>query len=209
MDTGAFRKSLPVKQPGRPSQDRLHTFRLLLTERTERLACAHLMKKTNARDAAATEFIEGMGQLFEADGFARISGRILGYLMLSVEPRSLQDVADALQVSRASVSNNARVLERLGALERVTLPGDRRDYYRMAEDIHERMLQMRLAHFRNTRELLTRAQGTRAARDTRVRARLEQCRSFFSHLEDAIQQTRAAWERDARDRREKERKENV
>jgi DNA-binding transcriptional regulator GbsR (MarR family) len=156
------------------------------------------MTKTRQGDAAAAQFIEGMGQLFEADGFARISGRILGCLMLSAEARSLQELADELKVSRASVSNNTRLLEQLGALERVTLPGDRRDYYRIAEDVHDRMLEIRLARFRSTRRLLTTAKRTKAARDVRVSERVKQFSSFFSHMEEAISQTRTKWEREAK-----------
>ena len=156
------------------------------------------MIKTRQGDPAAAEFIEGMGQLFEADGFARIGGRILGCLMLSAEPRSLQELADELKVSRASVSNNTRMLEQLGALERVTVAGDRRDYYRIAEDVHDRMLEIRLSRFRSTRQLLTAAKRTRAAKDARVSERVKQFSSFFSHMEDAIRQTRTKWEREAR-----------
>jgi hypothetical protein len=86
----------------------------------------------------------------------------------------------------------------LGALERVTLPGDRRDYYRIAEDVHDRMLEIRLARFRSTRQLLTAAKRTLAARDAKVSERVKQFSSFFSHMEDAIRQTRTKWERDAK-----------
>ena len=156
------------------------------------------MIKTSKVDTAACDFIEGMGQLFEADGFARIAGRILGSLMLSAEPRSLQDLSDALQVSRASVSINTRLLEQLGALERVTLPGDRRDYYRIAEDVQDRMLDIRMKRFQETRRLLTAAKQTNAVKDARVRHRLQQFSSFYRQLEDVISQTKASWAREAK-----------
>ncbi|HUF49211.1 MAG TPA: MarR family transcriptional regulator [Longimicrobiales bacterium] len=160
-----------------------------------------MTKSGETRDVAPAEFIEGMGQLFEADGFARISGRILGCLMLSAEPRSLQELADALQVSRASVSNNTRLLERLGALARVTVPGDRRDYYQMSDDVQDRMLEMRMAHFAKTRELLSLGLRTPAARDARVRNRMVQFSSFFCQMEEAMTQSRAKWERMGRGQR--------
>lgn len=74
-------------------------------------------------------FIERMGLEAERDGMPRIGGRVLGYLVTSDEPSSLDTIAEALQVSRASISTNCRMLEQLGAADRMSLPGDRKDYY--------------------------------------------------------------------------------
>ena len=151
------------------------------------------MTTDGERDVAEAEFIAGMGELLEADGFAPISGRILGLLMLSAEPRSLQELADALRVSRASVSINTRVLERVGAVERLTQPGDRRDYYHIAEDVHDRMMEIRMSRFQSTRQLLSAGMRTAAARGERVRERMEQFSRFFGHMEEAIRESRARW----------------
>ena len=58
-------------------------------------------------DAATTQFTDRMGLLFEAEGRPRIAGRIFGYLLLSDDPRSLDQLADSLRVSKASASTNA------------------------------------------------------------------------------------------------------
>lgn len=86
-----------------------------------------------------------MGLLVEADGLPRIGGRLFGLLILSDQPRSLDDLADALGVSKASISTDARRLLERGVVDRVTRPGDRRDYYRLAPDFYRRTLQHRLA----------------------------------------------------------------
>jgi DNA-binding transcriptional regulator GbsR (MarR family) len=95
-------------------------------------------------DQATTDFIESMGRQFEEDGVPRIAGRLFGLLMVQVEPCSLDDVAEQLQVSKGSASSNARLLEQLGIAERVTRAGDRRDYYQISPDIGERTLQRAL-----------------------------------------------------------------
>jgi DNA-binding transcriptional regulator GbsR (MarR family) len=80
-----------------------------------------------------------MGRHFEEEGAPRIAGRLIGVLLLNVEPASLDDLVEQLQVSKASVSMNARRLEFWGIAERVTIAGDRRDFYRIAEDAREKI----------------------------------------------------------------------
>lgn len=103
--------------------------------------------------AGEEQFIEGMGRHFEADGFPRIGGRLYGYLLLQDHPRSLDEIAAALHVSKASVSTNARLLVQWELVERVTRPGDRRDYYAPADDL-SRTLELRLQRVRATTTLL-------------------------------------------------------
>jgi DNA-binding transcriptional regulator GbsR (MarR family) len=144
---------------------------------------------------AAQRFVERMGQFFEQDGFARIAGRILGHLMLQVEPQSLDALAADLQVSKASVSTNTRMLEGLGALERVTRAGDRRDYYQVADLMHERMLELRLERFRATQKLLEEGMRSGAATDAVVCERMRSFADFFEYMVQAINSTRARWQR--------------
>ena len=90
------------------------------------------------------QYVERMGLLWEAEGLPRIAGRMLGLLALQAEPTTLDDIAGALGVSKASVSNDARRLERLSLVERASRPGDRRDYYRIAPDMPARVVAQKL-----------------------------------------------------------------
>jgi DNA-binding transcriptional regulator GbsR (MarR family) len=56
------------------------------------------------------EFVEMMGRQLEEQGAPRIAGRMFGYLMMIEEPESLDQLAEDLQVSRTSISTNARLL---------------------------------------------------------------------------------------------------
>lgn len=88
-------------------------------------------------DDTDVEFIEQFGLMSKEDGLPRIAGRIYGLLLLQEKPLCLDEMADLLQVSKASVSTNARRLERMGVVERTGKPGDRRDYYRASADAIE------------------------------------------------------------------------
>jgi DNA-binding MarR family transcriptional regulator len=110
-------------------------------------------------DDASRRFIEQMGIMTEDEGFPRIAGRIFGYLLLERNERSLDEMAEELGVSRASVSTDARRLTQMGLLERRSRPGDRRDYYMMAPSGVRRMLESRIQVIRRFHELLASAQA--------------------------------------------------
>lgn len=80
------------------------------------------------------DLIERFGLMTEDDGLPKIAGRVFGLLMLSEEPLTLDEIAEHLQVSKASVSTNTRLLDQLGIVERVSKPGDRRAFYEVAPD---------------------------------------------------------------------------
>jgi DNA-binding transcriptional regulator GbsR (MarR family) len=137
--------------------------------------------------------IERMGLKFEQDGLPRAAGLILGRLLLAAEPLSLDDLAADLGISKASASTNARLLERLGAAERAVVPGDRRDYYYVHEELHNRILEERLRQIGELRDLLLAALQTPAAQDVRVRARLDGLASLFGHLYRSLGEAAEAW----------------
>lgn len=93
------------------------------------------------RDALIEEF----GLFFERYGLARTFGRVYGLLLLADEPQlSLEEIARALNLSKASASTVTRQLQAMGMIQRAALPGDRRTYYRIAEDAHIRLMELKL-----------------------------------------------------------------
>ncbi len=93
---------------------------------------------------ACDRFIEQMGQITEEEGLPRIAGRIFGLLILSPGELNLDEIAEKLSVSRASVSTDARRLADCGLLQRVTRRGDRKDYYQVTPDHFSYMLERRM-----------------------------------------------------------------
>ncbi|MCK5448733.1 MAG: MarR family transcriptional regulator, partial [Gemmatimonadetes bacterium] len=60
------------------------------------------------------QFIERMGLAVERMGLTRTFGRLFGLLMVADRPLSLDEIVERLDVSKASVSTNARACEELG-----------------------------------------------------------------------------------------------
>jgi DNA-binding transcriptional regulator GbsR (MarR family) len=137
-------------------------------------------------DPADEEFVERVGRFFEGDGAARTSGRMLGLLLLSTREMSIDEMADRLKVSRASVSTNARQLETYGIVQRVSHMGDRRDFYRIAADLERTLLRLRMERLARVEELLRAGTATPAARDERVRGRLHALARVHGCAADAL-----------------------
>ena len=124
---------------------------------------------------ALREFIESMGIYFERFGLARIGGRILGLLMVADRPLSLDDMATLLRVSRASISTNMRLITASNLAEQISLPGDRRDYYRFGSDTWERALTTEVDGIYWLRRIAERGLAAAQASEFTAREHLEEC----------------------------------
>lgn len=146
-------------------------------------------------DETVTEFVERMGLMLEAEGLPRTAGRLVGFLLVHPEAYSLDELAEKLQVSKASISTNARQLEEHRVLERISAPGDRRDYYRMKVEAWEGMLRSGLQKWNATRELLTATAAAIPDEMHESRARLIEAEQFHLLLIDGMERMLERWGR--------------
>ena len=84
-------------------------------------------------------FIEAAGHMTQSLGAGRALGQVFAYLYFNKDPQSLDDLAKVLEISKGSASMTVRQLEQWGALRRIWIKGDRKDYYE-AEDWFGRIL---------------------------------------------------------------------
>ena len=87
---------------------------------------------------AEQRFVEDFGLFLEQVGFPRIAGRILGLLLVNGVPMHLEQISAVLEVSRASVSTNTRLLIGVMLIEQRTQPGDRRTWFVVRPDAFRR-----------------------------------------------------------------------
>jgi len=135
---------------------------------------------------AVSAFIERMGLAAQSDGMPRIAGRMLGYFIIHGGPASLAALADSLQVSRASVSTNARILRNLGVLEATAVPGDRQDYYQLAERHYLRLLEGYVERMGTMSTSLAQAERELPADWDGAQARLADMHHFIDNARDDI-----------------------
>lgn len=145
-------------------------------------------------DKAVEEFIEQMGVYAQADGLPRIAGRMLGFFIMVSGTHSFSELAEKLKVSRGSVSTNARILESFGAIERTSRPGDRQDYFRLADDPYARMLEGSLMRIQRVERLAAKTLDRlpKTARDSQER--LREMLSFYSIARKSTQDVIAQWD---------------
>jgi DNA-binding transcriptional regulator GbsR (MarR family) len=128
-------------------------------------------------------YIEEYGVCMETSGLPRMAGRIVGLLLICTPPHQAADqIASILDASKGTVSTMTRLLMQLGLIEKLGLPGERRDYFRLRQDLWEQMLALQLAELTQMRDLAERGlallDGASPAEQERLREMYE-LHAFF------------------------------
>jgi DNA-binding transcriptional regulator GbsR (MarR family) len=84
--------------------------------------------------ALRRQFVEAAGHATQTFGFGRIIGQIYMHVYFSRAPTSLDDLTRDLGISKGSASMAVRQLEAWGALRKVWMKGDRKDYYETLDE---------------------------------------------------------------------------
>lgn len=134
------------------------------------------------QETAISEFIERLGMVTQADGLSRIAGRILGFLIIHGGPFSFSELAQRLQVSRGSISTNTRLLETIGVIERVSMPGDRQDYFQIRNKPYDELLRGSILRLRKAREVVLTAEKDIPDTLDAAHQRLKELREFYEML---------------------------
>lgn len=88
-------------------------------------------------ESIKTNITDEMGNLFEQFGTNSILGRIFGLLLISEDPLSLEEIAQKLSLSKASISIQIRMLEEMGYCKKLPKTSDRKNYYILNENYLE------------------------------------------------------------------------
>jgi DNA-binding transcriptional regulator GbsR (MarR family) len=148
-------------------------------------------------DRAQQAFIDRIGLAAETDGLSPIAGRLFGLLLLADAPRSLDELAAALGVSKASVSTDARRLLERGVVDRVTHAGDRRDYYELAPDFFARIIRTRVTRWRRMQQLIDDVRDESASLPSAVEKRFASIDAIHAAVIDRVDEALDDWEQKA------------
>jgi hypothetical protein len=148
------------------------------------------------RRRAERLLVEEYGLLFEEMGGTRMEGRVMAWLLLAEPPeQSLTEIAQGLGVSKAAVSTSARSLLQSRAVERVSEPGRRGDYYRSLPGKLEGVLH--LDHITSLGLLVDRSLDLVAAKKDQSQsnyALLREMRAFIDFLEAEVPGLVSRWQ---------------
>ncbi|KAA8884750.1 MarR family transcriptional regulator [Nocardia colli] len=75
-------------------------------------------------------FVEDFALVLERMGLVRMTGRAAGWLLVADPPeQTFGQIADALQASKGSISSALKALVTMRWVDKISKPGDRKDYY--------------------------------------------------------------------------------
>lgn len=132
-------------------------------------------------------FAEDVALYFEQAGLSRTAGRIFGWLLICDPPRqTMNDLVDGLHISKSSVSVATRFLIEVGLIQRISVPGERRDYYCIVEDVWHTMMQQRMSQLVAFRKLAEQGLDMLADQPVERRKRLCEMRDFYAFWEKEI-----------------------
>jgi len=138
-------------------------------------------------------YIEETGLVFEGFGMTRMAGRILGFLLVSdKDESSFDEIRDALHASKGSISGTTRQLMQIGLVEPVSLPGDRKTYYRITKIELGDMLKSRMQMFSKFSEVLEKGREMRK-QDDDISKWLQEASTFYNWIGDEIDQVIDKW----------------
>lgn len=139
-------------------------------------------------------FVEDAGLFYERLGLSRTAGRIMGWLLVAeADSADAPELAQALDVAKSSMSVALRQLEQAGLVERFRRRGERRDRYRLAEDVFAKAFRAKMAEFEAFRALAEK--GLHAIGDDPARRRrLELMRDMYVFMMERFPQLLDEWE---------------
>ncbi|CAN5880810.1 MarR family transcriptional regulator [soil metagenome] len=146
-------------------------------------------------DEERASYVEDFGLLFEGFGLPRMVGRLLGVLLISDPPElSAEELAEALQASRGSISSATRSLIGMGLVQRRTKPGERRDYFRMKPGAWDELMRRELESLARFRQMAERGLDIAKSDSPEARINLEEMHEFYGYWEKEMPAVLERWE---------------
>jgi DNA-binding transcriptional regulator GbsR (MarR family) len=125
-----------------------------------------------------------------------MAGRILGCLLISDQPYlSSIELSEILQASKGSLSTMTRFLLQMGLIERVGLPGRRRDYFRIKSGAWTQLVRHAVYELSALRKMAERGLELMEGQDSEIKQRLQEARDLFSYMEREYPLLIEQWEK--------------
>ena len=84
---------------------------------------------------AKEELIHAWGVLGQSWGLNKTMAQIHALLMVSTKPLSTEEIMEELNISRGNANMNIRALLEWSIIERILVPGERKEYFKSEKDV--------------------------------------------------------------------------
>ncbi|MBS3968452.1 MAG: MarR family transcriptional regulator [Truepera sp.] len=136
-----------------------------------------------------------MGLVMEAFGLPRMWGRVFGALLLADPPeQTAEELATTLKASRGSISTATRMLEQARLIERISKPGQRKDYFRNKPGAWHEITKQRVAALGILRQMSEKGLQLLDGAGPEVRRGLSEMRDYFAYWEKIFPRLVAEWQ---------------
>ncbi len=105
------------------------------------------------REALKKHIVDACVKAANAKGLSDASGVLRGTIFLALEPMSMDELVEETGYSKSTVSANMNLLENLGMVKRIIIPGDKRYYYAPVTDT-DCLRTVMLANLKNEIQLI-------------------------------------------------------
>jgi DNA-binding transcriptional regulator GbsR (MarR family) len=151
------------------------------------------MAKKNLSQQIIAEFAEG----YRNFGLNPLMGRIVGLLIISPEPQSLDDMVEKLEMSKGPISQICRRLKDHGLIEKVWIPGDRKDYYETVDDIFGKAYANQIGKMHQNKEIaekfIAKTDSIKTKEAKYVTKKMEIMNDFYKMMDEYNKKFLKAW----------------
>lgn len=141
------------------------------------------------------QLLDDFGNAYAAFGQPRIRGRIVGLLLASPEPLSLDTIVESLQASKGPVSVETRQLKEFGLVRSTQKPRDRKIYYEITDHPISMTARRNLTLIGDNQNI-SKAYLETGDLDPIVKRRFQRMLEFHSRLHTLFNEFIDAWEAD-------------
>lgn len=140
--------------------------------------------------------VERIGVGFEKAGVPPVGARIIGLLMMAEPPYlSFDDLVEATQASKSSVSNALKILQTEGLVDYITFSGDRKRYFQLYSSTWLEILKDRMKGFTSLREIIIETMAMRSSQYPEFNHTLEEVAKLYGELEKQMMRVIENWEK--------------
>jgi DNA-binding transcriptional regulator GbsR (MarR family) len=156
-----------------------------------------LLERRDRRNSriSSERFVEEIGLVFDSLHLPRMSGRVLGAILIGPEDgMTAADLAETLQASKGSISNMTQLLIHYKFIARTVRGGDRRDRFVVKSGAWARMILWRIELLQRLQELA--ADGLELLGPEGNPGPLEEVRDMYAFLERELPRLFDRWDQE-------------
>lgn len=145
------------------------------------------MPDSSDQHALRTAIITSYAEAYHKMGYSTLMGKIVALLLLSPSPMSLDDICDNLGMSKGPVSQIMRRLRDHNLVDKLWVPGERKDYYSAASDLFGQAFRNYRTSMRRNLQLangfLERSEALEDAESAFITHRMREMLAFYELME--------------------------